>query len=598
MKKTCKKAKKKCVSYGGQAVIEGVYMRGKTAEAIAVRDEDGVIRTESKRIKPLSEKSVFFRLPLIRGVVSFITSLSSGMSTLMRSAEVYGEGEPSKFEKWVAAKLKINVMSVVSALALIIGLAGAILLFIFLPQIIRKALESLFDVSFGVWARNFIEGGVKLLIFVLYILAVSLLKDIRRTFMYHGAEHKTIACYEKGLSLTVENAKTCTRVHPRCGTTFIVFVLVISIIVFVVFEALIGTDIQGALRILCKISLMPVVAGLSYELLRFLANRKSFVFYPLKVPGFLLQLLTTREPDEKMLEVARKSLTTVLEMDNDASVKEKKFAFPKKRAEVLEEVKAVLKENGIEEDAEADWILCSVLKIKRDEVNSDALVSVLNQMSIEKLVKERVTGRPLWYCVGDADFYGYKIKVDERVLIPRPETELLVENALKYINENSVVLDLCTGSGAVAIALNKKSGAKTYASDISEDALSLAKENAKDCGADVEFIKSDLFENLGDLKFDVIVTNPPYIKTGDISGLQREIKDFEPVIALDGGADGLDFYRKISSEAANFLKENGTILSECGFGEAKDVAEMFKGFSSVEILKDYEGVERIVKAVL
>lgn len=600
MKKTCKNKDKKCVSYGGQAVIEGVYMRGKTAEAIAVRDEDGVIRTESKRIKPLSEKNVFFRLPIIRGVVAFITSLSSGMTTLMRSAEVYGEGEPTKFEKWVAKKLKINVMSVVSAFALIIGLVGAVLLFIFLPQVVRRAFEQWFNGgnAFGVWARNFIEGGVKLLIFVLYILLVSLLKDIRRTFMYHGAEHKTIACYEKGLDLTVENAKTCTRVHPRCGTTFIVFVLVISIIVFAVFEALIGTDIKGVLRVLCKIALLPVVAGLSYELLKFLANRKSFVFYPLKVPGFLLQLLTTREPDDKMLEVAITSLTAVIEMDNDNTVPERRFDFPKKRSDVLDEVKSSLKENGIDEDAEAEWILCCVLKIKRDEVKSDALVSVSDQMKIKDLVKKRITGRPLWYCVGDAEFYGYTIKVDERVLIPRPETELLAENALTHINESSVVLDLCTGSGALAIAINKKTGAKTYASDISFDALTLARENAELNGANVEFIQSDLFENLTGLKFDVMVTNPPYIKTDDISGLQREIREYEPKIALDGGKDGLDFYRKISEKAAEFLNEKGVILLECGFNQAKDVAELFGEFSAVEIIKDYEGVERIVKAVL
>ncbi len=598
MKKSRCEKKEKRVSYGGQAVIEGVYMRGKSSEAIAVRDGDGVIRLETKRIKPLSEKNLFFRLPIIRGVIAFINSLFSGTKTLMRSADVFGEGEPTKFEKWVSEKLKINVMSVVSTFSLLFGLALAIVLFIFLPQVVRKAFESWFNVSFGIWARNFIEGGVKLLIFISYILLVSLLKDIRRTFMYHGAEHKTISCYEKGLSLTVENARKCTRVHPRCGTTFIVFVLVISIIVFAVFESLVGTEITGIIRVLCKIALLPIVAGLSYELLKFLANTKSFIFFPLKAPGFLLQTLTTRNPDDDMLEVAIASLKAVIEMDNDPAIAEKKFELPVKRSEILNSVREKLAENGITEAAEAEWIVSIVLGVKRDELGSDALVSVAKQNEINKLVNQRITGRPLWYCVGNTDFFGYKIAVDERVLIPRPETELLVENALNFIDKNKTVLDLCTGSGAIAVAVNKKSGARVVASDISEEAVALAKENAISNGAEVEFVTGDLFDGLEGRRFDVIISNPPYVKSADISGLQREVKDYEPIIALNGGEDGLVFYRKISGRVKDFLNENGILFLECGFDQAHEVAKMFDGFSSVEIIKDYEGIERIVKAVL
>ena len=598
MKKSRCEKKEKRVSYGGQAVIEGVYMRGKSSEAIAVRDGDGVIRLETKRIKPLSEKNLFFRLPIIRGVIAFINSLFSGTKTLMRSADVFGEGEPTKFEKWVSEKLKINVMSVVSTFSLLFGLALAIVLFIFLPQVVRKAFESWFNVSFGIWARNFIEGGVKLLIFISYIFLVSLLKDIRRTFMYHGAEHKTISCYEKGLSLTVENARKCTRVHPRCGTTFIVFVLVISIIVFAVFESLVGTEITGVIRVLCKIALLPIVAGLSYELLKFLANTKSFIFFPLKAPGFLLQTLTTRNPDDDMLEVAIASLKAVIEMDNDPAIAEKKFELPVKRSEILNSVREKLAENGITEAAEAEWIVSIVLGVKRDELESDALVSVAKQNEINKLVNQRNTGRPLWYCVGNTDFFGYKIAVDERVLIPRPETELLVENALNFIDKNKTVLDLCTGSGAIAVAVNKKSGARVVASDISEEAVALAKENAISNGAEVEFVTGDLFDGLEGRRFDVIISNPPYVKSADISGLQREVKDYEPIIALNGGEDGLVFYRKISGRVKDFLNENGILFLECGFDQAHEVAKMFDGFSSVEIIKDYEGIERIVKAVL
>ena len=590
---------KKRAAIGGQAVIEGVYMRGVKAEATAVRDADGVIRIETARRKSAG-KNAFLKFPIVRGVAAFIDSLFGGTKTLMRSAEVYGEGEPSKFEKWLAEKLKINVMTVVSVLSVVIGLAIAVVLFMFLPQLIRGWLEKLLNGgnAFGIWAKNFIEGGVKLLIFVVYILSVSLLKDIRRTFMYHGAEHKTITCFERGLDLTVENAKKCPRVHDRCGTTFIVFVLFISVIVMACVEALLGQSVQGGLRVLLKIALLPVVAGLSYELLKLLSKTKSPLVFPLKAPGFLLQLLTTREPDDGMLEVAIASFNAVYEMDNDETVAERKFELPVKRRVMLNEVRTKLKEHGIDEDAEAEWIVSIILGVKRDEVNTDNLVSVKNAEKIRELVKQRIAGRPLWYCIGDTDFYGYRIKVDERVLIPRPETELLVENALKYIDETKTVLDLCTGSGAIAIAINKKTGATVYASDISVDALKLARENEEINCAKINFVVSDMFESFDVEKFDVIVSNPPYIRSEDVKNLQTEIRDYEPLIALDGGTDGLHFYRVIAEKAKDFLKEGGALFLECGIGQAESVKEMLTGFSQIEIIKDYENIDRIVKAVL
>ena len=585
-------------SVGGQAVIEGVMMRGKSAMATCVRDADGVIRTESKRIKPLTERNLFFRLPMVRGVLSFVTSFVSGTSVLMRSAEVFGEGEPSKFEKWVAEKLKVNVISVVAILSMILGLALAVFLFMWLPQFFRERLEIWFNVSFDIWAKNFIEGGLKLFVFILYILMVSLMKDVRRTFMYHGAEHKTISCYEKGLPLTVENAKKCRRVHDRCGTTFMIFVMLISILAFALIESLIGTNIEKIYRVLLKIGLLPIVAGLSYELLKALARTECWLVFPLKIPGLLLQRITTREPDEKMLEVAITAFKTVMEMDENPEIPEKSFVIPEKRSEILKKVKTTLFENGIEEEAEAEWIVSIMLGVKRNEIETNDIVSPSQIDKINKVVDERISGRPLWYCIGDTEFYGYTIKVDERVLIPRPETELLVERALKRIDKESTVLDLCTGSGAIAIAIKNRTNAKVTALDVSDKALSLATENAKLNGVDIEFVQSDMFSNLSDRKFDVIVSNPPYIKTEDIDGLQREVKDFEPKLALDGGQDGLDFYRIIARECRKHLNDGGKVLIECGINQAQEVAEMFSGFTRVDVIKDYENIDRIIEAVL
>ena len=466
------------VSIGGQAVLEGVMMRGKSSMATAVRDEDGIIRVESQRITPQKERNLFFRLPIIRGVVSFVSSLVGGTKVLMRSAEVYGESEPSKFEKFLADKLKINIMSVVITISLLLGFGLAILLFMFLPQFSREGIEILFNVKFDVWAKSLIEGVLKILIFVACVFLSSLLKDIRRTFMYHGAEHKTIACFESKKELTVENAKTCSKIHDRCGTTFMVFVMVISILTFAIVETLIGQSVESLFRILLKIALLPVVAGLSYELLKLLAKTKSPLVLPLKWPGMLLQKITTREPTDDMIEVAICAFKTVYEMDNDKDIPEQKFVIPKKCKDLLSDVRNTLLECGIDESAESEWIVSISLGIKRDQVNSEMLVSPKNIDKINKIVAERVSGRPLWYCIGDTEFYGYTLNVDERVLIPRPETEILVENALKSIDKDSIVLDLCTGSGAIAIAINKEKQAKVFAVDISQDALNLAKENA------------------------------------------------------------------------------------------------------------------------
>ena len=577
--------------------MEGVMMRGESSMATAVRDADGIVRVEAKRIKPAKEKSLFLRLPIVRGVVSFISSLFVGMRVLLRSAEVYGEEEPSKFEKWLAEKLKIDIFSVIGTLAVFVGLFLAVFLFMWLPQATRGLLENIFNVSFGVWATNFIEGGLKLLIFILYIFLCSLIKDVKRTFMYHGAEHKTISCNEKGFDLTVENAKTCSRVHDRCGTTFMVFVMLISILTFAVFESLVGESIDGILRVGCKLLLLPVVAGLSYELLKGLAKTSCWVFYPLKVPGLLLQRITTKEPDDDMLEVAIIAFKKVMEMDNDHSIPECDFVLPKKCNQLLKETKEILNQGGVTEDAEAEWILSIILDVKRSELDTDKLITPKYIERINKVVKERLSGKPLWYCIGDTDFYGYTINVDQRVLIPRPETEILVEKALKCIKKEHKVLDLCTGSGAIAIAIKKESGAVVFASDVSRDAIDLASENAKCNGADITFIESDLFNAFGEEKFDVIVTNPPYIKSSDILTLQNEVKDFEPILALDGGEDGLDFYRLIAKECPKYLNENGVILLEIGYNQGEDVKNLFSDFSSVEIIKDYENNDRIIKAV-
>ena len=593
MSKKDKKVTK--TSIGGQAVLEGVMMRGKTAMATAVRDAEGKIRMETKRVTPPEKQPWILRAPIIRGVVNFINSMVGGSKTLMRSAEVYGEEEePSKFEKWLAEKLHVDLMGVVTTIALILGLGLSVLLFVMLPQWVSNGISALTGIESTSFWYNLIEGLVRIFIFVCYILLTSLMKDIRRTYMYHGAEHKTITCYEKGLELTPENARTCTRVHNRCGTTFLFFVMLVSILVFSVANTFLA--VQGVWRMLLKIALLPLVAGLSYELLKALAKTDSWILFPLKAPGLALQRITTREPDDGMLEVAIAAFKKVLEMDADPTIPEEQFVTALKANVLLEQVNKILAPANVDE-SDGEWIVSILSGVPRSDL---AKSTQLCQPSVVERAfdwaKQRLEGAPLWYITGDAEFYGYTFKVDSRVLIPRPETEELCEYALSLIKDGDSVLDLCTGSGAIAVTLAKKSSATVYASDISEGALELASQNAELNQASLQFIHSNLFENI-EGKFNLIVSNPPYIPTADVQQLDKEVKDYEPILALDGGADGLDFYRLIAKNASEYLEEGGLLLMEFGIGQAQDIANLLEeSFTEIEIKKDISGKERIIKA--
>lgn len=591
-----KKVKK--TSIGGQAVLEGVMMRGRCGVATAVRDSDGIIRIEAERITPPEKKSIFVRLPIIRGIVNFFSSLVTGTKILMRSAEVYGgdDDEPSKFEKWLAKTFKIDVMDVVLFFGVALGLVFSIALFFILPTflggLIGKAAPNMPPI-----VKNLIEGGIRILIFVGYILFTSLLKDIKRTYMYHGAEHKTITCYEKGLDLTVENVKKCRRVHDRCGTTFMFFVMFVSILVYSVFGAIFPVLNENVgFKMLSRIVLLPLIAGLSYELLKLLAKTDSPLVLPLKAPGLLLQMLTTKEPDEQMMEVAIAAFDKVLKMDEDPSEPVCKFVCPEKVSVVTENLKKKFRSSSVDE-TDAEWIVSIVTGIKRSELGGDSRVKSSHIDKIDELAAERIKGKPLSYVLGNADFYGYEIKVDERVLIPRPETEELVSEVLKVVKNTDKVLDLCTGSGAIALVINKKSGASVTATDISEAALEVAKENFKQFDAAVETRLIDLYGDLSE-KFDIIVSNPPYIKTEEIDTLDKEVKDYEPRIALDGGEDGLDFYRRICEGAKQRLNEHGKLFLEAGYGEAEEIKKMLENDFNVEIIKDISGIDRIIKAEL
>lgn len=306
-------------SIGGQALIEGVMMRGPKGIAQAVRKPDGTIDVEMKRHKNIAQKYKILRVPLIRGVYGFIDSMVVGFSCLMDSAEKSteglmdeGGGEESKIDQFIEKHFGPKMMTVVSTLAMIIGLIIAFVLFVWAPTVVTNWINNLAD---GVLTnfRALIEGIMRILIFIAYIAIVGSTRDIKRVFRYHGAEHKTIFCYEYGEELTVENVRKQIRFHPRCGTSFIFVVLIISILISSVIS--IAAPMLRDLTVvwMCiKLLILPVVMGISYEFIKYAGRHDNLFTKICSAPGLWMQRLTTKEPDDSMIEVAIASISAVI----------------------------------------------------------------------------------------------------------------------------------------------------------------------------------------------------------------------------------------------------------------------------------------------
>ena len=305
-----KKEKNACprVDIGGQAVMEGVMMKAPDAIAIAVRRPDKTIVVKRRESVPLSKKHPWMGLPFIRGVVNFCTMLTMGMSTLQESTEMLGmlDEKPTKFEIWLSKKLGKGVDKVVMGVAVVLAVILSLGLFFFVPAIFAQWLKSTGMGRIGV---NLLSGLIRILLLIGYMIFCAFVPDVRRTFQYHGAEHKTVYCHESGSPLTPENCAPFTTLHPRCGTAFLLIVFIISIALSLV----VGQNIhQFIWRFLMHLALLPVVAGISYEVLKGLAHSDSRIAQILRWPGLQMQRLTTRQPDSKMLECAIVAMNVAL----------------------------------------------------------------------------------------------------------------------------------------------------------------------------------------------------------------------------------------------------------------------------------------------
>ncbi len=334
-------------SVGGEALIEGIMMRGPKGSAVACRLPDGEIETEFLEYQPISAKTKFFKIPIIRGFVNFIDSMLLGYKALMLSAEKQGlddeeiqQEELSKFDKWLLDHFGDKVMSIVSTIGMVLGIVLAFFLFFWMPTFLFQFFSAGAAKGFGWVFQNFglmfskgevlnavlatsvlapfkalFEGVLRMIIFILYILLISRMKDIQRVFQYHGAEHKTIFCYEKGLPLTVENVKKQIRFHPRCGTSFIFMILILSIL-FSTLLSYILPDVIVQTRMLwiaIKILLLPFMMGVGYELIKYAGKHDNLFVRIVSAPGLWMQRLTTKEPSEDaIIEIGIASLKAVI----------------------------------------------------------------------------------------------------------------------------------------------------------------------------------------------------------------------------------------------------------------------------------------------
>ena len=309
--------------YGGQAVMEGVMMRGREHYCVSVRNPQGEIESKMDVIKPAKWVETLGKIPIIRGIVRLGSSMIVGMKVMKASAEMAGlddgvdQKEVSKFDKWLERKFGDKLSNVLIIFAMVISLAFSVALFMVLPTF----LAGLLPLEGYIWARGIVEGLVRFAIFLGYIFLISRLKDIQRVFEYHGAEHKVINCYEAGVELTPENVKPFTRLHKRCGTSFLLFVMLISMIFFL----FVRTDDMW-LRLASRVLFVPFIAGISFEVIRWAGISDSFIVKILSWPGFMMQKLTTKEPDEKQIAVAIMALEKVIEAENQGKVQNEAVA--------------------------------------------------------------------------------------------------------------------------------------------------------------------------------------------------------------------------------------------------------------------------------
>ena len=558
----------------------GVCLSCNEKEVISVTDAMGQKKLKSFKTR---NKVIFWHFPFIRGLQFLFCGLFMFFSSLISSFDLSGKVvKVKKKKKYYIQKI------VILTLVVLLGIGLSELLMGFAAN---RLAYLIVDYRGNTLLRNLIMLIFKIVIFYSLMLSLRTLSGVIDFFRFNRACELSSkpARKDKKVGRFIW-LKDWMSGEIGCSNfcNYIVFVFLSDIIVI----TLVGGGFGILFKLLFHIAVMLVSSMVCYEILVAVENIK--MLNPLKWLTFVLVSAKPTRTHFETVSIAYQEMG-ILQKGRDFMEDENKHAF----SVVLTEVKNKLSVAGVTDKSDAEWIIATVLGKNRAEIKLVPFVSDKQYEDIMKATERRAKGESIDNIFGFTEFYGIRFDVNKKVLTPRMETELLVEQVLKCQKnfKNCTILDLGTGSGAIAVAIAKNCDAKVTAIDVSKVALSVAEQNAKKNDVRIEFLHSNLFQDLKrKRKFDIIVSNPPYIPSSEIEKLDKNVRECDPLVALDGGEDGLDFYREIISKLGKRLNSGGYVFFEVGKGQASEVKKLLKesGFEEIKTTKDYNKIERIV----
>lgn len=552
-------------------IPNGVVVHCDNKKVISTVDGNGQRKLNSF---PEKNKVVFFHFPFARGLQYFFCGIYAFLSAFVLGFDMKQKKSDTKNMRRGLIMLGVvavfAVLFAVFVLGFLPGWIGYLIVPYYGSTILRNATIMLF----------------KVLVFVLLMLAIRVVPGVNELFRFNRALDVA--------SLSGDTIRGKKKKCPSRPTNFLNFIVFVFILDFIV-VTLCGAGFGFWFNLFFHLAIFLLCISVAYEILAVMELCPNWV----KNISFITSFLVYAKPSTTHIETALVGITEInllnTQKERQFMGEETKNAF----AVVYNEVKNKLATAGITEKSETDWLIATVLGKNRAEIKLVSFVTDKQYQDIMKATTRRARGESLDNIFGFTEFYGLTFDVNKKVLTPRMETEILVEQVLKASKnfKNPKLLDIGTGSGAIAIAIAKNSDMDVTAVDVSKSALITAENNAKKNDVKIEFLHSNLFDGLKrKRKFDIIVSNPPYIKTQDIKKLDKNVRECDPILALDGGEDGLDFYREITQKAINRLNAGGLLFYEIGKGQGSAVRKIMRenGFDEIRTIKDYNKIERVI----
>ena len=542
--------------------VYGICYYGQDRKIFCTYNNNGRLIVDNQKYR-INTK--MFKIPIIRGIFYFFYGFYYIFCGIFNKDDI--KFRKSNAVSKVENHLNISTGSVLSFIIIVISVLLSIILLGVVPLRISYLIT---PKIFNPVLRRLINGIIKCTILYFLFLAVKCLSSFSQYYKFN------------------------TALYMNDKNNVLLF-LITSVFSCLFFTSVLGATANVWYFFIINVFISLCTLSLGYEIFCLLVSNRwlTYVIYP-----FLFLIY------KKPSQIELKCVKIIKNEFEISSSKRDKFSSMNQNvnisfSEAYIDAGQILEKSNRFEKSDLDFIFCEVLGCNRAELKLTKEISKSDYNKILKAVKRRADGEPVTKIFNHANFYGLDFYVDRNVLSPRMDTERLVEVALEKVNIKSRVLDLCTGSGAIAISIAKSCACKVVASDISEEAIKIAKQNAEKNGVKIRFKKSDLFSNLGREKFDIIISNPPYIPSSDIDGLEDEVKNHDPLIALDGGETGLDFYDRIIKDAPQKLSKNGMIFLEVGINQSKDVKNLLqKNFKDIRIVKDYNKIDRVVYATV